>query len=162
MQWIDEMFVSLEKDLAAASAKRSEKVTKVDPTEYSKKQNPGALKTWNGLVSSIINDVNEFNNHKERAGQTPARISHRGFQCEVHTSGMHGKSLVLSLKNKDLQVSVHPEFPRQPLTIALELDGESQPVTWLLGELTEESARLSDQQLSEYLLKPVLSSAAIN
>jgi hypothetical protein len=54
---------------------------------------------------------------------------------------MQGKSLVLTLDDKDLQVSVHPEFPKQPLTIAVEL---------------------SDQQLSEYLLKPILSSAAIN
>ena len=73
-----------------------------------------------------------------------------------------GKSLVLSLENKDLQVSVHPEFPQQPLTIAIELDQDGQDGSWALGESTIEGVKLSDQQLSEYLLKPVLSTAAIN
>ncbi len=63
------MFVNMEKDRAAASAKRSDKVAQV---EHLKKPTPGTLKAWNALVSSITNDVNEFNNHKERAGQTPA------------------------------------------------------------------------------------------
>jgi len=156
------MFVKMEKDRAAASAKRSEKVANVDRTEHLKKQPPGALKAWNALVSSIANDVNEFNSHKDRVGQTPARLSQRHLHCEVHLPGMQGKSLVLSLENKDLQVSVHPEFPKQPLTIAIELDGEGQHAAWRLGESTKESATLSEQQLSEYLLKPVLSSAAIN
>jgi hypothetical protein len=162
MQWIDEMFVNMERDRAAASAKRSEKAAKAGRKEQLKKQAPGTLNAWNALVSSITSDVNEFNNHKERAGQTPARISQRRFQCEVHLAGMGGKSLVLTLENRDLQVSVHPEFPKQPLTIAIELDGEGKYASWLLGESTKESAHLSDQQLSEYLLKPILSSAAIN
>ncbi len=161
MQWIDEMFVNMENDRAAASAKRSEKNATVERTEHPRKQAAGTLKAWNALVSSITNDVNEFNNHKDRAGQTPARISQRHFQCEVHLPGMRGKSLVLSLENKDLQVSVHPEFPKQPLSIAIELDGEGQDGSWALGESTKEGVKLSDQQLSEYLLKPVLSSAAI-
>jgi len=162
MQWIDEMFVDMEKDRAAASTKRNEQVAKVDPAEHLKKQPPGTLKVWNALVSSITNDVNQFNNHKARVGQTPARVSQRHLQCEVHLPGMQGKSLVLTLDNKELHVSVHPEFPKQPLTIAIEFDGEGQRAAWLLGESTKESARLSDRQLSEYLLKPVLSSAAIN
>ncbi len=162
MQWIAEMFVSMEKDRAAASTKKSEKVAKLDRTEHLEKQVPGTLKAWNALVSSITNDVNEFNNHKERAGQTPARVSQRHLQCEVHLAGMQGKSLVLTLDNRDLQVSVHPEFPKQPLSIAIEFDGEGQHATWLVGESTKESAKLSDQQLSEYLLKPVLSCAAID
>jgi hypothetical protein len=162
MQWIDEMFVNMEKDRTAASAKRSEKRTQVDGTKRPK-QIPGTLIAWNSLVSSITKDVNEFNNHKERAGQTPVRISQRHFQCEVHLPGMQGKSLVLTLDNKDLQVSVHPEFPKQPLTIAIELDKDGQHGFWVLGEPGKESAKeLTDQQLSEYLLKPVLSSSAIN
>ena len=163
MQWIDEMFVNMEKDRAAASAKRSEKRTDVEGTKRPKKQVPGTLIAWNSLVSTITKDVNEFNCHKDRAGQTPARISQRHFQCEVHLPGMQGKSLVLTLDNKDLQVSVHPEFPKQPLTIAIELDKDGQHAFWVLGEAGKESAKqFSDQQLSEYLLKPVLSSAAIN
>ncbi|MGP0071383.1 MAG: hypothetical protein ACLPWF_05555 [Bryobacteraceae bacterium] len=163
MQWIDEMFVNMEKDRTAASVKRSEKAAKVARPERPKKPVPAILNAWTGLVSSIANDVNEFNNHKERAGQTPARISQRNFQCQVHLPGMQGKSLVLTLDDKDLQVSVHPEFPKQALTIAIELDGEGRHGFWVLGESTKESAnKLSDQQLSEYLLKPILSSAAIN
>ena len=34
--------------------------------------------------------------------------------------------------------------------------------SWVLGQTTKESAKLSDQQLSEYLLRPILSCAAIN
>jgi hypothetical protein len=163
MLWIDEMFVGMEKDRAAASAKRSEKRTEVDRAKRPKNQVPGVLIAWNSLVSSITKDVNEFNNHKERVGQTPVRISQRSSQCEVHLPGMQGKSLVLTLDNKDLQVSVHPEFPKQPLTIAIELDKDGEHGFWVLGESSKESAKeLSDQQLSEYLLKPVLSSAAIN
>jgi hypothetical protein len=162
MQWIDEMFVNMEKDQAAASGKRSEKAAKVDRTEPLKTHTPGTLKAWNALVSSITNDVNEFNNHKDRAGQTPARVSQRHLQCDVHLSGMQGKSLVLTLEDKDLQVSVHPAFPKQPLPIAMELGEVGQPVSWVLGASTKESAKLSDEQLSEYLLKPVLSSATIN
>jgi hypothetical protein len=163
MQWIDEMFVNMEKDHKAASAKRIEKAAKPPRPKLLEKQSPATLTAWTTLVSSITKDVNEFNNHKERAGLTPARVSQRHFQCEVHLPGMDGKSLVLTLDNKDLQVSVHPEFPKQPLTIAIQLDKDGQHGFWILGESGKESAKeLSDQQLSEYLLKPVLSSAAIN
>jgi hypothetical protein len=163
MQWIDEMFTKMENERAAASAHRREKGIAADGTKRPKKQVPGTLVAWNSLVSAITKDVSEFNNHKERIGQTPARISQRHFQCEVHLPGLGGKSLVLTLDNKDLQVSVHPEFPKQPLAIAIELDKDGQHGFWILGESGKESAKeLSDQQLSEYLLKPVLSSAAIN
>jgi hypothetical protein len=163
MQWIDDMFVNMEKDRAtAALAKGSANGAKVNQTKHLKKQIPGALNAWSALVSSITSDVNEFNKHKERAGQSPVRMSQRHFQCEVHLSGMNGKSLVLTLDDKDLQVSVHPDFPKQPSTITIELDKEGQHGFWLLGESTKENAKLSDQQLSEYLLKPILSCGAIN
>jgi len=162
MQWIDEMFVTMEKDRAAAAAKKMEKVGKAEGTKHAKKHVPGVLNAWNGLVSSITKDVNDFNNHKERAGQTPARIRQRHFECEVHLPGMQGKRLVVTLDNKDLQVSIHPEFPKQPLAIAIELDKDGQHAAWVLGDSAKENARLSDEQLSEYLLKPVLSSASIN
>ncbi len=162
MQWIDEMFANMEKDRTAASAKRSEKVAGFARTKPVKKRLPGTLDAWNALVASITIDVNEFNNHKDRAGQTPARICRRHFQCEVHLPGLQGKSMVLTLDNRDLQVSVHPEFPKQPLAIEVELDETRHTVFWILGESTGENARLSNRQLSEYLLKPVLSSASIN
>jgi hypothetical protein len=159
---MDEMFANMEKERTAASAKRSEKRAKVDRPKHVTKRIPGALNAWNGLVTSITNDVNEFNNHKKRAGQTPARISQRHFECEVHLPGMQGKSLVLTLDHRDLHVSVHPEFPKQLLSIAIELDADGQHAFWILGESTEGNAKLSNQQLSEYLLKPILCSASIN
>jgi hypothetical protein len=73
---------------------------------------------------------------------------------------MHAKSLALSLDEKDLRVSVHPDFPEQPLTITVEIEKEGQRSHWVLGGATEENAMLTDQQLSEYLLKPILSTAA--
>src|SRR5271170_2414309 len=135
MQWIDDMFVSMEKERAAAAAvaKGNANGRKVNQAKNLKKEIPGALNAWAALVSSITSDVNEFNKHKERDGQTPVRMSQRRFQCEVHVPGMHAKSLVLSLDDKDLQVSVHPDFPKQPMTITIELDKEDQHGLWILG-----------------------------
>ena len=162
MEWMNEMFVNMETDRAAASAKRSENTAKPDNTQHVKEEIPGTSSAWSELVSSITKDVNDFNNHKKRTGQTPARISQRHFQCEVRLPGMNGKSLVLTLENNDLQVSVHPDFPKQQLSITFKLDKEAQHGIWVVGESTKESTKFSTQQLSEYLLKPVLSSASMN
>jgi len=164
MTWMDEMFATMETDKAAASAKRS--ATKLGRTEHPENQIPGALDAWNALVSSIKNDVSYFNKHKKRAGQTAVRVAQRGFHCEVYLPGMHGKRLVLTLDNNNLEVSVHPDFPKQQLAITIEFDKESQHGFWVLGESTREEAtkkggQLSVQQLSEYLLKPILASAEI-
>jgi hypothetical protein len=115
--------------------------SKVVPTERLQERAPGTLKAWNSLVSSITNDANQFNNDKERVGQTLTRVSRRHFECEVHLPGMQGKNMVLTFDNNEFQVSVHPEFPKLPLTIAIELDGEGQPASWLLGESTKENAK---------------------
>ena len=95
------------------------------------------------------------------------RVAQRGFQCEVYLPGMRGKRLVLTLENNELDVSIHPDFPKQQTMITIELDTESQHGFWVLGEPakaepTKKGGRLSVQQLSEYLLKPILSSADIN
>jgi hypothetical protein len=75
---------------------------------------------------------------------------------------MHGKRMVLTLDGNDLHVSVHPDFPEQELTITIEPDQEGQHGFWVLGEPAKESGKRSVQQLSEYLLKPVLAYADIN
>ena len=75
---------------------------------------------------------------------------------------MHGEKLVLSLDDNDLHVTVHPDFPDQQLAITIEPDKEGRHVFWVLGEPVPESAKLSAQQLSEYLLKPIFVSADIN
>ena len=162
MSWIDEMFANMKKEKAAVLAKRGANGSKADRTRHPKKQIPGALTAWSALVSSITADVSDFNNHKERAGQTAVRMSERPFQCEVYVPGMHGERLVLTLDNNNLHVTVHPDFPEQQLTITIELDKEGQHIFWVLGEPTKEGAKLSVQQLSEYLLKPLLASADIN
>ena len=126
------------------------------------KQTPGAADVWGALFLSIINDINEFNTHAKRAGQVPVAVSHRPGQCEVYLPGMQSKRLVLTLDNNDLHVSVHPDFPRQQSTISIEPDADGKHGFWVLGEHTKERAKLSAQQLSEYLLKPILGSAAIN
>jgi hypothetical protein len=126
MTWIDEMFVSMETASAAAAAKRSANAARVDRTEHVKEQIPATSELWGALVASIKNDVSEFNKHKKRAGQTAVRVSQRGFHCEVYLAGMHGKRMVLTLANNDLQVLVHPDFPKQPLTITFEPDEDGQ------------------------------------
>ena len=155
MQWIDEMFASMEKDRAAVSVRRSVKDEIAKP-EPPRKPTPGATDAWNELVSSIANDVNDFNAHERRAGQTAARMRQSHSQCEVYLPGMHGKRMVLTLDGNDLLVSVHPEFPAQQLAITVEPDKEGQHGFWVLGEPTQKSGTLSVQELSEYLLKPVL------
>jgi len=162
MKWIDEMFVSMEKNRDSVPAKRNTSGTKLDPTKRLSKQSPGALSAWGGLVSSITSDVNEFNKHKKRAGQTAACMSQGPLQCQVYLPGMHSKRLVLTLGNNGLKVSVHPDFPKQQSTITIEIDKEGQHGWWVLGKPTQENAKLSGQELSEYLLKPILASADIN
>jgi hypothetical protein len=70
--------------------------------------------------------------------------------------------MVLTLANNDLQVLVHPDFPKQPLTITFEPDEDGKHGFWVLGEPSKKSGKVSVQQLSEYLLKPILASADIS
>jgi hypothetical protein len=160
MKWIDEMFANVEVDRAAAEAKKSANGAKAGRTTRPKKQILDASNAWDILVSSIAKDVEDFNKHQQRAGENPVCISQRPFQCEVHVPGMHGKRLVLNLENNDLHVSVHPDFPKQQLTITVEPEQDGQHTFWFLGEATKESAKLSVQELSEYVLKPIFSAAA--
>jgi hypothetical protein len=156
------MFANMEKDRAAALAKTSRTGTKVSRTQHLNQPSAGTLNAWNALVSSITNDVNEFNTHKERAGQTAVRIRQRPSECEIYLPGMHSQRMVLMLDNDDLQVSIHPDFPKQQLPITVEVDQDGKHSFWVLGVCAQDGAKLSVQQLLEYLLKPVLSSAAIN
>lgn len=162
MEWISEMFANMEKDRVAALAKRSGKVPNVRQTGHPEPQTACTLQAWDALISAISSDINEFNAHKERAGQTAVRMRQRPSECEVYLSGMHSQRLVLRLDSDGLQVAVHPDFPKQRLSITIELDPDGEHGFWVLGGSTEESAKLSVQQLSEYLLKPVLCCAAIN
>jgi len=150
------MFSEMEKNRAAESADRGISKTPVHRNGHHKKI-PCTPDLWSALTSAIANDVNEFNNHKERAGQMAVGISKHQSHCEVYLPGMQSKRLVLALDDNDLKVSVHPDFPEQLLAITIELDGEGPRGFWVLGDNTQESSRLSVEQLSEYLLKPIFS-----
>jgi hypothetical protein len=160
MKWIDEMFATVETDRAAASLKAAGTGSTNGQTVHLADQRPDASIVWGELVASITKDVNDFNQHHQRAGQTPVGISQRNFQCEVHVPGLRGNRLVLTLVNNDLHVSIHPDFPTQLLTITIELGQDGQHSFWVLGEAAKAGAQLSVQQLSEYLLKPIFSAAA--
>jgi hypothetical protein len=162
MQWIDEMFAGMEKDRAAELVKRSVNVPHLHRAEHPKEENPDAVGLWSALTSAIAKDVSEFNHHKERTGQMAVHISNRRYRCEVYLPGMQSKRLVLALEDSQLRVSIHPDFPKQQLAISIEPDKDGAHCFWLLGDHSPGNAKLSAQQLSEYLLKPILSSAEIN
>jgi hypothetical protein len=161
MQWIDEMFVTMEKARDAESSNRQDHQSHLDLNEHVK-QSPGAQDSWKTLISAIKDDVDYFNRHKKRSGQTAVCLSERRFECEIYLPGMLSKRMVLTLDNNDLRVSVHPDFPDQKLTVTIEPDPDGTHSFWVLGSHAKESRRLSVQQLSEYLLKPLLSSGDIN
>jgi len=152
------MFADMEKQKAAAAGKRTAK-----GIEHHKKETPATVEAWSALISAITNDVNEFNNHKDRSGETPVWVfNNLHSHCEVYLPGLQSKRLVLTLKGTDLEFSVHPDFPKQESPITIELDKEGRPGSWVLGDSTKENSKISVERLSEYLLKPVLSSAAIS
>jgi len=161
MQWIDEMFAGMEKDGAAELAKRGARGTHLHGTQHLNDESPGTVNLWSALTATIAKDVNEFNHHKERTGQMAVCISNRQHQCEVYLPGMQSKRLVLALEDNELKVSVHPDFPSQQSAITIETDLEGRHGFWVLGDHAK-NAKLSTAQLSEYLFKPVLSSAEIN
>jgi hypothetical protein len=162
MQWIDDMFVTMDKAKSAEAAKRQVHRAPSDPKEHVKGRSPGSQDAWKALVSAIKNDVNYFNNHKRRKGQTAVCISDRRFECEVYLPGMLSKRMVVTLDNNDLRVSVHPDFPDQQLVVTIEPDPDGKHSFWVLGGAVKENRRLSVEQLSEDLLKPILSSADIS
>jgi hypothetical protein len=83
MRGIDEMFVDMEKDRAAVSLARKGKMANAARKRGSEKRSHPTLNAGSALVSSLTNDVNEFNSQRERVGQTPVRISRWHFQCEI-------------------------------------------------------------------------------
>ena len=161
MHWIDEMFTGMEKDQAADTLRRSEKKSPAHPEKHVK-DDPDTVDLWGALTTAIANDVSEFNGHKERKGKMAAHTSNRRHRCEVYLPGMQSKRLVLVLEENALNVSIHPEFPPQQLAITIAPGQHGRQGCWVLGDPSQEGGKMSAQQLSEYLLKPVLSSADIN
>jgi hypothetical protein len=162
MKWIDDMFQTMDKARDVESAHRRVGGNGTVAKEPARQRIPGALDAWKSLVTAISNDVNYFNSSQRRSGHTAVAIAQRRFECEVYVPGMLSKRMVLTLEGNDLSVSVHPDFPDQQLTITIEPDPDGKHSFWVLGEPAKETKKLTAQQLSEYLLRPILSTAEIN
>jgi hypothetical protein len=165
MPWIDAMLVGTDKEAAPASVRTSGQSARIETIKNPAKQTAATLNAWKALVLAITNDVNDFNNHPKRAERGAVRVhdkllSRAHYQCEIFLPGMRSKMLVLALENdNDVRVSIHPDFPKQRFAIRIESDQEGECRFWVLGDTTDKTTELSAEQLSEYLLKPVLSLA---
>ncbi len=152
----------------AESAERKHRVVNVSAVE-----NPGEViggdckEAWAELISKMRQDVDEFNNHKARAGHSPVLMTNEAssaaqLQFEVYVPEMNSRVLVLTLVRKGLQVDVRPQFPDQEAAISF----ESRPngcFAWVVvGKAGETGNELSVQQLSEYLLAPILAGTEID
>lgn len=167
MPWIDEMFVGMKKAKdAALESRNAQHSSSADFVESSEKQISGARDAWSNLISLMRKDVNEFNKNKRRTRQNPVLMTDETFtlaefQFEVYLPQMNGKLLVLTLDGNCLHLTVRPEYPEQRSTITLE-SKSGQQYRWVLRESREAVKTLTDQQLSERLLKPILSTADID
>lgn len=165
MAWIDAMLVSTGKEAAPAPAMISGQRASVETLKNPAKQTAATLNAWKALVFAITSDVNKFNNHPKRTERGAVRVhdkllSRTHFQCEIFLPGMRSKMMVLALENdNDVRVSIHPEFPKQRCAIRIGSDQEGECHFWVLGDTPDKTTELSAEQLSEYLLKPVLSLA---
>jgi|SRR5579872_1475554 len=163
MKWIDEMFVTMKADELTAIARKQKKHITRDKPKPQAMQAAGALAAWKALTAAIAIDVNDFNLHPQRIGKSPVcmqdkMVSPTRFECDVLVPGMSSEMLVLRLdSDNSVEVSVHPKFPAQPLAITLEPDDDGHNSHWIVGNTAENMATMSVQQLSEYVLKPILS-----
>ena len=148
----------------AADAKRRTKKLSAGPLENSERQISAGKRAWAELLSAMRKDVNEFNNNKSRVGHSPVLMTSEasalaGDQFEVYVPEMSSRLLVLTLTGNNLHIVIRPEFPEQPSTITLSSTKNIQNYCWMLGGVDGAHKELSAQQLSEHLLRSVLSSA---
>jgi hypothetical protein len=165
MPWIDEMLSRAKENKIAADKKRRTKKLSAGQVENSEKQIHAGKRAWAELLSAMRNDVNEFNNNKSRVGHSPVLMTSEasalaGDQFEVYVPEMSSRLLVLTLTGNNLHIVIRPEFPEQPSTITLSSTKNIQNYCWMLGGVEGGAQKeLSAQQLSELLLRSVLSSA---
>jgi hypothetical protein len=168
MPWIDEMFAGIRQAKDTALERRNaEHSSSVDAVTNSEEQISDARDAWSSLISVMRNDVNEFNNNKSRGRQNPVLMTEQtlsltNFHFEVYLPEMHSKLLVLTLEGGSLHIIVRPDYPDQRSTITLVSAKNSQHYCWVLREPGEAIETVTVQQLSERLLKPILSSAEID
>ncbi len=163
MPWIDEMLLSTKKNVFAAAAKRHVKHARPVESEDSHRQPSAAKHAWKELLTVMRKDVNEFN-IKGRAGLSPALMTSEttaivNFQFEVYLPQMNSKLLVLTLDGNSLHTLIRPEFPDQQASITLESAPNNEHYRWMLGETDGTKTEISVPELSERLLRTVLSSA---
>jgi hypothetical protein len=86
-----------------------------------------------GRVSALSGSPVETGRGKVRSFSCASakRSEKRDNVGQTILPGMQSKSLVLTLDNKELQLSdVQPEFPKQPFAIAMELDKDGETAFW--------------------------------
>jgi len=167
MTWIDQMLASTRVTKASEAALKKRTHDSDDPKEKSDKQFKIAKEAWAELLGVMRKDVKEFNNHKSRATHSPALMSTESvslarFEFEVYVPEMNSRLLALALTGNSLQINVRPKFPEQEATITLESKQLGKQYLWLLDGTGKEKKDVSAQQLSEYLLRPILFSSEVD
>ena len=165
--WIDEMMAGMKQDRDAASARRLAAKSRAEAVEVSDQPIGASREAWEDLLSVIRKDIQEFNCHPSRAGRSAVRMTDPAWslaqlQFEVYLPERRTKLLVLTLEKNRLYVLVRPDFPVQRLSITLEATPHSPPYRWVLDVASGSRKIITVPQLSEYLLKPILSSAEID
>jgi len=167
MTWIDEMLASTRVNKASEAALRNKAHRTDGAKEKPDKQLSVVKEAWAELLCVMRKDVKAFNNHKSRATHSPALMSTESlslarFQFEVYVPEMNSRLLALTLTGNSLQVNVRPKFPEQESTITLESEKGGKRYCWLLDGAGKEKKELSAEQLSEYLLRPILFSSEVD
>jgi hypothetical protein len=167
MPWIDEMLSVTRLNKASESAKRKVGHSSSSDAEKVDKQISAGKDAWADLIAALRADVKDFNNHSTRVGHSPALMSGQSlalarFQFEVYVPEMNSRLLVLTLTGNSLYVNGRPQFSVQPLTITLESAENGKHYGWFLDGTGKEKKQVSVEQLSEYLLKPILASSEID
>jgi hypothetical protein len=165
--WIDEMLANTRVSKASAAALRKRTHLSESSKEKSDQQLSIVKEAWAELLGVMRKDVKDFNTHKSRATHSPALMSTESlslarFQFEVYVPEMNSRLLVLTLTGNSLQVNVRPKFPEQEAAITLESQKGGTHYCWLLNGTGKEKKEVSAEQLSEYLLRPILFSSEVD
>jgi hypothetical protein len=167
MTWIDEMLSRRKASLDSESALRKRTHSEHGPAEKPEKLISVGEEAWAELLAVLRKDVKEFNDNKSRAGHSPVlmsteKIALAKFQFEVYVPEMNSRLMVLTLTGNSLHVDVRPKFPDQQSTITLESSKNGKHYFWLLDATGKSKKELSVQDLSEYVLRPILSSSEVD
>ena len=160
------MLASTRVNKASEAALRKRIHLSEDTKQKTDKQLSIVKEAWAELLSVMRKDVKEFNNHKSRTSHSPALMSTESlalarFQFEVYVPEMNSRLLVLTLTGNNLLVNIRPKFPEQEATITLE-SKKGKQYCWFVDGRGKEKKDVDAQQLSEYLLRPILFSSEVD